>query len=38
LDNFDEITALRGELGIISSKEIMTLAMAHAGKLAKFGA
>jgi 2,3-bisphosphoglycerate-independent phosphoglycerate mutase len=38
LDNFDEITALRGELGMISSKEIMTLAMAHAGKLAKFGA
>ncbi len=38
LKNFDEITALRGELGMIPSKEIMTLAMAHAGKLAKFGA
>jgi len=38
LESFDEITALRGELGMISSKEIMTLAMAHAGKLAKFGA
>ena len=38
LKSFDEVTALRGELGMISSKEIMTLAMAHAGKLAKFGA
>jgi 2,3-bisphosphoglycerate-independent phosphoglycerate mutase len=38
LKSFDEITALNGELGTIFSKEIMTLAMAHAGKLAKFGA
>ncbi|MFO7657810.1 MAG: 2,3-bisphosphoglycerate-independent phosphoglycerate mutase [Bacteroidales bacterium] len=38
LKSFDEITALKGELGTISSKEIITLAMAHAGKLAKFGA
>jgi 2,3-bisphosphoglycerate-independent phosphoglycerate mutase len=38
LNSFDEITALKGELGTIASKEIMTLAMAHAGKLAKFGA
>ncbi len=38
LESFDEIAALKGELGIIFSKEIMTLAMAHAGKLAKFGA
>ncbi|MFW5708101.1 MAG: phosphoglycerate mutase, partial [Bacteroidota bacterium] len=38
LHRFDEETALQGELGTIMSKEIMTLAMAHAGKLAKFGA
>lgn len=38
LESFDEITAIHGELGTISSKEIITLAMAHADKLAKFGA
>ncbi len=38
LNGFDEVTALLGELGIITAKELMTLAMAHAGKLAKFGA
>ncbi len=38
MDNFDEINALRGELGTIRSKEIIPLAMAHAGKLKKFGA
>ncbi|MFP4366242.1 MAG: hypothetical protein ACLFQA_04020 [Bacteroidales bacterium] len=30
MKRFDEITALRGELGMIRSKEIMPLAMAHA--------
>lgn len=38
LKSFDEITAINGELNTILSKEIMTLAMAYAGKLAKFGA
>lgn len=38
LDSFNEVAALRGELGMIRSKEIMSLAMAHAGKLKKFGA
>ncbi len=35
---FDEVSAVGGELGMIRSKEIMPLAMAHAGKLSKFGA
>ncbi|MFP4289340.1 MAG: 2,3-bisphosphoglycerate-independent phosphoglycerate mutase [Bacteroidales bacterium] len=35
---FDEYTAAKGELGIITAKEIMTLAMAHTGKIKKFGA
>lgn len=38
MESFDEISALKGELGMIRSKEIMPLAMAHAGKLKKFGA
>lgn len=38
LEHFDEVMALRGELGRIKSMEIMGLAMAHAGKLEKFGA
>ncbi len=35
---FDEVTCRTGEIGTIPSKEIMPLAMAHAGKLEKFGA
>lgn len=35
---FDEYTAAKGELGVITAKEIMTLAMAHTGKMRKFGA
>lgn len=37
-DRFDEVAALGGELGMIRSKDIMPLAMAHSGKLKKFGA
>ncbi len=36
--SFDEVQCLKGELGMIKAMEIMTLAMAHAGKLQKFGA
>jgi 2,3-bisphosphoglycerate-independent phosphoglycerate mutase len=36
--SFDEVTATRGELGIFHSRELMPVAMAHAGKLKKFGA
>lgn len=36
--NFGEATCARGELGILESKHLMTLALAHAGRLAKFGA
>lgn len=35
---FDEISCRKGELGTIKAKELMPLAMAHAGKLAKYGA
>lgn len=35
---FGERSCLRGELGIFPAKELMTLALAHAGRLAKFGA
>ncbi|NLW85271.1 MAG: 2,3-bisphosphoglycerate-independent phosphoglycerate mutase [Planctomycetes bacterium] len=35
---FDEIACRSGEIGTIPSKELMALAMAHAGKLEKFGA
>lgn len=35
---FDEIRCRDGELGIVRSVEIMPLALAHAGRLAKFGA
>ncbi len=35
---FNEIDCRTGELGIIRSVEIMPLALAHAGRLAKFGA
>lgn len=37
-DGFGETTCLRGELGILESKHLMTLALAHAGRLTKFGA
>ncbi len=36
--HFDEITCRHGQIGTIPSKEILPLAMAHAGKLEKFGA
>jgi len=35
---FGERACMRGELGIFPAAEIMTLALAHAGRLAKFGA
>ena len=35
---FDEVSCRGGELGLIQAKEILPLAMAHAGKLEKFGA
>ncbi len=35
---FDEITCRTGEIGTIPAKEMLPLAMAHAGKLEKFGA
>lgn len=35
---FDEITCRSGQIGTILAKEIIPLAMAHAGKLEKFGA
>lgn len=35
---FGERACRRGELGIFAAKDIMTLALAHAGRLAKFGA
>ncbi len=38
VEKFDEVLTLGGELGMIRSMEIMTLAMAHSGKLQKFGA
>jgi len=37
-DHFDEIACRYGQIGTIPSKEIIPLAMAHAGKLEKFGA
>ena len=37
-DKFDEISCRAGELGILLGKEILPLAMAHAGKLEKYGA
>ncbi len=37
-DRFDEITCRTGEVGTIYARELMPLAMAHAGKLQKFGA
>ena len=35
---FGERDCLRGELGVFAAVQIMTLALAHAGRLAKFGA
>jgi 2,3-bisphosphoglycerate-independent phosphoglycerate mutase len=35
---FDEVSCRGGELGTIPSKELLPLALAHAGKLEKFGA
>ena len=35
---FDEVACRAGQIGTITSKEILPLAMAHAGKLEKFGA
>ena len=35
---FDEVSCARGELGTFPAKEALPLAMAHAGRLAKFGA
>jgi 2,3-bisphosphoglycerate-independent phosphoglycerate mutase len=36
--HFGERACLRGELGVFAAKDIMTLALAHAGRLAKYGA
>jgi 2,3-bisphosphoglycerate-independent phosphoglycerate mutase len=38
VDGFGERECLRGELGTFEAKHLMTLALAHAGRLAKFGA
>jgi 2,3-bisphosphoglycerate-independent phosphoglycerate mutase len=38
IEGFGETELLRGTLGIINSIDLMPLAMAHAGRLAKFGA
>jgi 2,3-bisphosphoglycerate-independent phosphoglycerate mutase len=38
ISKFGETELLRGTLGIIHSTDLMPLVMAHAGKLAKFGA
>ena len=35
---FDEVACRAGQIGTIRAKEILPLAMAHAGKLEKFGA
>jgi 2,3-bisphosphoglycerate-independent phosphoglycerate mutase len=35
---FDEVNCRSGEIGTIPSRELLPLAMAHAGKLEKFGA
>ena len=35
---FDEVSCRAGQLGTIPAKELLPLAMAHAGKLEKFGA
>lgn len=38
VDGFGERACTRGELGIFEARHLMTLALAHAGRLAKFGA
>ncbi len=38
VEGFGEGDCLRGELGIFESKHLMSLALAHAGRLGKFGA
>ncbi len=38
VDGFGERACMRGELGIFEAKHLMTLALAHARRLAKFGA
>lgn len=38
VDGFGERDCLRGELGIVPAASLMSLALAHAGRLAKFGA
>lgn len=38
VEGFGERACLRGELGIFEARHLMTLALAHAGRLAKFGA
>ena len=35
---FDEISCRRGQIGTVQAKELIPLAMAHTGKLEKFGA
>jgi 2,3-bisphosphoglycerate-independent phosphoglycerate mutase len=35
---FGERSCTRGELGIVQGRDLMTLALAHAGRLAKYGA
>jgi 2,3-bisphosphoglycerate-independent phosphoglycerate mutase len=35
---FGERSCARGELGIVQGRDLMTLALAHAGRLAKYGA
>jgi 2,3-bisphosphoglycerate-independent phosphoglycerate mutase len=37
-EGFGERACRRGELGIVEAKHLMTLALAHAGRLAKYGA
>ena len=37
-EGFDEIHCARGALGVFYAKDALTLAMAHAGKLVKYGA
>jgi 2,3-bisphosphoglycerate-independent phosphoglycerate mutase len=38
VDGFGERACARGELGVFEARHLMTLALAHAGRLAKFGA
>jgi 2,3-bisphosphoglycerate-independent phosphoglycerate mutase len=38
LHHFNEVSAREGELGLFPAKEILPIAFAHAGRLAKYGA